>query len=247
MSVEEGSDGGKPFFRVTLARDLYDRRRTDRDIQIAGLIGACGMLPRSSLGTAGGIDGENATHPVALQLRARLEDAGVPDWTSEHFDPCACGNSARGIPGIGRRGGRLSAALNDLIDSERHDDWQASLIFETRNYRDPNSDEAVERRVSVAAAQSRLADAVGQGFLATAQYLFGVLGVRDEARALREVPHLPNPLTAGGNEPPAPPMRSRSWQNRYTSHSPPAQAAQPAIWTMCHAAWIGRGRPLGRI
>ena len=87
MSVEEGSDGGKPFFRVTLARDLYDRRRTDRDIQIAGLIGACGMLPRSSLGTAGGIDGENATHPVALQLRARLEDAGVPDWTSEHFDP----------------------------------------------------------------------------------------------------------------------------------------------------------------
>ena len=77
------TDGGKPFFRVTLARDLYDKRRTDRDIQIAGLIGACGMLPRSSLGT----DGENATHPVALQLRARLEDAGVQDWTSDDFDP----------------------------------------------------------------------------------------------------------------------------------------------------------------
>ena len=87
MSVEEGSDGGKPFFRVTLAQDLYDRRRTDRDIQIAGLIGACGMLPRSSLGTNGGTEGDNATHPVALQLRARLEDAGVPDWTSDHFDP----------------------------------------------------------------------------------------------------------------------------------------------------------------
>ena len=83
MSVEEDSDGGKPFFRVTLARDLYDKRRTDRDIQIAGLIGGCGMLPRSSLGT----DGENASHLVALQLRARLEDAGVQDWTSDHFDP----------------------------------------------------------------------------------------------------------------------------------------------------------------
>lgn len=83
MAVEEDTDGGKPFFRVTLARDLYDNRRTDRDIQIAGLIGACGMLPRSSLGT----DGENATHPVAMQLRARLEDVGVQDWTSDYFDP----------------------------------------------------------------------------------------------------------------------------------------------------------------
>ena len=83
MSVEEDSDGGKPFFRVTLAQDLYQKRRTDRDIQIAGLIGACGMLPRSSLGS----EGENASHPVALQLRARLEDAGIHDWASDYFDP----------------------------------------------------------------------------------------------------------------------------------------------------------------
>lgn len=82
-SVEEGSDGGKPFFRVTLARDLYDKRRKDRDIQIAGLIGACGMLPRSSMG----LDGDNSNHPVAAQLRARFEDAGIPDWTSDYFDP----------------------------------------------------------------------------------------------------------------------------------------------------------------
>ena len=83
MSVEEGSDGGKPFFRVTLARDLYDERRTDRDVQIAGLIGACGMLPRSSLGA----DGDNSNHSVAAQLRARFEDAEIPDWTSDFFDP----------------------------------------------------------------------------------------------------------------------------------------------------------------
>lgn len=83
MSVEEDSDGGKPFFRVTLAQDLYDKRRTDRDVQIAGLIGACGMLPRSTL-RAGG---ENFDHMIALQLRARFEEAGVADWTLDHFDP----------------------------------------------------------------------------------------------------------------------------------------------------------------
>ena len=81
MSVEEDSDGGKPFFRVTLAQNLYDKRHTDRDVQIAGLIGACAMLPGSSL------NGDKSDHSVALQLRARLEDAGVLDWTSEHFDP----------------------------------------------------------------------------------------------------------------------------------------------------------------
>ena len=83
MSVEEDSDGGRPFFRVTLAGDLYDNRRTDRDVQIAGLIGACGLLPRSSLRT----DGHNASDPIALQLRARFEEAGIEDWTSDRFDP----------------------------------------------------------------------------------------------------------------------------------------------------------------
>lgn len=83
MSVEEDSDGGRPFFRVTLAGDLYDNRRTDRDVQIAGLIGACSRLPRSSLRA----DGDKASDPVAQQLRARFEEAGIADWNSEHFDP----------------------------------------------------------------------------------------------------------------------------------------------------------------
>lgn len=134
----------------------------------------------------------------------------------------------------------MSAGLNDLIDAERHDDWQASLIFEKRDYRDQNSDEAAERRASVTAAQSRLADAVGLGFLATAQYLLKVLGVEDEARALREVPHLPNPLTAGEMSHLPAYVEQKLAESLHESLSP-AQAAQPAIWTMCHAAWIGRG------
>ena len=56
---------------------------TDRDVQIAGLISACGLLPRSSLGE----DGDNASDPIAQQLRARFEEADIHDWTSEHFDP----------------------------------------------------------------------------------------------------------------------------------------------------------------
>ena len=92
----------------------------------------------------------------------------------------------------------------------------------------------------MAAAQSRLADAVGQGFLATAQYLFKVLGVRDEARALREVPHLPNPLTAGEMSH-LPAYAEQKLAEPLHESLTPAQAAQPAIWTMCHAAWIGRG------
>ena len=83
MSVEEDSDGGRPFFRVTLAEDLYDNRRTDRNVQIAGLIGACSLLPRSSL-RAGG---DNAGDPIAQQLRARFEEAGIQDWMSDYFDP----------------------------------------------------------------------------------------------------------------------------------------------------------------
>ena len=82
--------------------------------------------------------------------------------------------------------------------------------------------------------------AVGQGFLATAQYLFKVLGVRDEARALREVPHLPNPLTAGEMSH-LPAYAEQKLAEPLHESLTLAQAAQPAIWTMCHAAWIGRG------
>jgi len=84
MSVgEDSDDGGKPYFRVNLAADLYDKRRHDRDVQIAGLIAAFGLLPRSSWRK-----GEfNADTSVASQLRDKLADDDVPDWDDEDFDP----------------------------------------------------------------------------------------------------------------------------------------------------------------
>lgn len=82
MSITEETDGGSPYFRVTLAKDLYDERRESRDVQISGLIGACGMLPQSSMSE----NRENADHPVSLRLQAAFEEAGI-DWNSDTYDP----------------------------------------------------------------------------------------------------------------------------------------------------------------
>ena len=85
MSVSEESDGGNPYFRVTLAKDLYDERRGCRDVQISGLIGACGMLPSSSMNESG----DNADHPISLRLHAAFEEANIEniDWNSSTYDP----------------------------------------------------------------------------------------------------------------------------------------------------------------
>ena len=134
----------------------------------------------------------------------------------------------------------MNATLSGLVNVERHDAWQASLIFEARKHRDQNSDEAAERRQSVAAAQTRLADAVGGGFLATAHYLLAAMGVEDGVQALREVPHLPNPLTAGEMSH-LPAYAEQKLAESLHESLTPSQAANPAVWTICHAAWIGRG------
>ncbi|MCY3820556.1 MAG: hypothetical protein OXH52_14545 [Gammaproteobacteria bacterium] len=81
MGVEENHNGRTPFV-VSLAADLYERRH-DRDVQIAGLIAACALLPRSQF-CAGG---DNDESPVAAELCSRIEEAGLPDWDSDEFDP----------------------------------------------------------------------------------------------------------------------------------------------------------------
>lgn len=83
MSVTEAADAGTPYFRVVMAQELYDKRIKCRDMQIAGLIAACGMLPISSLrkGEA------NADSPIASQLRSRFKKEDIPDWDDEEFDP----------------------------------------------------------------------------------------------------------------------------------------------------------------
>ena len=75
MRVAEGDDAGDPYFEITLAADLYERRLYDRDLQIAALVGACAALPTSTLAA----DKCNDSHPLADRLRERFEAAGL-DW-----------------------------------------------------------------------------------------------------------------------------------------------------------------------
>ena len=80
MSVE--IDVGEPRFIVRLASDVF-RRRMDRDIQMAGLIGACAML-KSHPKFAD--DSENV---VANQLRALLNERNLAHWLDPEFDAAA--------------------------------------------------------------------------------------------------------------------------------------------------------------
>ena len=90
MSVEEADLSGNPYFRVTLAAELYDHRREDRDVQIAALIAAFGHLPRSSM--AKGEDNDDC--PLAEALRSRFELSDPPlDWDSDDFDPARAATS----------------------------------------------------------------------------------------------------------------------------------------------------------
>ncbi|WP_419923844.1 hypothetical protein [Candidatus Poriferisocius sp.] len=88
MAVDEDTDGGNPCFVVRMASDLYEKRKDNRDIQIAGLIGACARLPRSSMGRDSlGQEAEHHDHALAQELRRRFEEANVADWASDQFDP----------------------------------------------------------------------------------------------------------------------------------------------------------------
>ncbi len=88
--------------------------------------------------------------------------------------------------------------------------------------------------------QDRLADAVNTGWAKTAQYLFEELDIKDKDRALSDVPELPNPLTTGEmNHLPA--HAERELAMRLHDSLTRAEAAEPAIWTLCHAVWIHRG------
>ena len=91
MSVEESVLPGNPYFRVTLAAELYDHRREHRDVQIAALIAAFGHLRRSSMARGE----ENDDCPLAEALRSRFESANppVPDWDDPEFDPARAATS----------------------------------------------------------------------------------------------------------------------------------------------------------
>lgn len=134
----------------------------------------------------------------------------------------------------------MSASLSDLVDPQTHEDWQESLIYEKNRFRDQNSTEATSKRQTVAEKQAQLASVVSTGWSETTEYLFKVLNVRDKEHALSEVPELPNPLTIGEMRN-LPAHAERELAKHLYDSLTPSEAAEPSIWTLCHAVWINRG------
>ena len=134
----------------------------------------------------------------------------------------------------------MSSSLTGFVDLQIYEDWQKSIIYERNRFPDQESDEAVGERQRVLEKQDRLADAVNAGWDKAAQYLFRELEIDDEERVLGEVPELPNPLTAGEMSH-LPAHAERELSIHLNDTLTQAEAAEPAIWTLCHAVWISRG------
>lgn len=82
MRVDEVTGGSDARFLVMLSPKAYERvLQGDRDVQVAGLIAAFAKLPASPR-----FD-EDADSPVARMLRGQLEDAAVPTWDTDEWDP----------------------------------------------------------------------------------------------------------------------------------------------------------------
>lgn len=127
------------------------------------------------------------------------------------------------------------------LNLERHSDWQKSLTYEKKKHRDPNSEQAVQRRQEVNKNQARLIAAVESGSDAARDYLLHkALEVDDAASAQRAVPRLPNPLTPSEMRR-LPIHAERELARALDGRLSPSQASEPAVWALCHAVWISDG------
>lgn len=80
MAVDPRRDEGRPRFVVRLASDAWTARH-DRSLQVAGLIGVCARFPREFAA------GDEDEHAIVREIRDRLEEAGVPAWDDDRWDP----------------------------------------------------------------------------------------------------------------------------------------------------------------
>ena len=81
MRVADSMSDGSLRFTAWLAADLFERRVTSRDVQIAALVAACAQLPDH----AG--ESEEAAPAVVLAVKRLLEDASVPTWEEDGWNP----------------------------------------------------------------------------------------------------------------------------------------------------------------
>ena len=87
MAVDEDRGTGNLRFIVRLSAEIFDNRRTDRDIHMAGLIAAFGRLGKHSSDTVDDETDDETSDIVLLTIKNRLEDAKVPTWEDDDYDP----------------------------------------------------------------------------------------------------------------------------------------------------------------
>ena len=93
MRVGEDTTGDEPRFIVYLARDVHERVRTSRDVQVAGLIGAFARIGKSPRFR----EDENGSL-VVERLRESLREVGVPTWEDgEDWDPALAATTVEGF------------------------------------------------------------------------------------------------------------------------------------------------------
>ena len=81
MEIQSERGSGQLRFVAHLAPDIWADIASSRTLQVAALIGVCGHFPRTF-----GKDAEEEP-AIAREIRLRLEDAGVPVWTEDAYDP----------------------------------------------------------------------------------------------------------------------------------------------------------------
>ncbi|MXW41727.1 MAG: hypothetical protein F4138_00440 [Acidimicrobiia bacterium] len=125
---------------------------------------------------------------------------------------------------------RLKSAQG-LINRDKFDDWQISLIHEKKI--ESSNQRVAERN------QWELERVMEAGPSSVRDYMLKNLGLgieeRDEAERL--VPRLPNPLTPAEMQ--RLPIYVEQELAKCLREVTPVQAADPAFWTLCHAIWIG--------
>lgn len=126
------------------------------------------------------------------------------------------------------------------VDTDNFEEWQKSIIYVPKNFADQEADDAVHRRQDVQKLQDELVARIEEGPAAIERFVvMGVFGVSDLGAARSSVPEL-NPLTAGEMSK-LPAYAERRIAESLDGSITPSVAAEPAVWALCHAVWMGRG------
>ncbi|MCY4068511.1 MAG: hypothetical protein OXE79_05310 [Acidimicrobiaceae bacterium] len=126
------------------------------------------------------------------------------------------------------------------IDTDHYEEWQRSLIYVKKQFAETESEQARQRRQETSKLQDELMAKLEEGPTAIERFIVtGVLKVADLDAARGSVPELGN-LTAGEMSK-LPSYAERRVAESLNGAITPSAAAEPAVWALCHAVWMGRG------